>query len=204
MLGMPLGNVLAAAAISLLGLAPATPPRAATVYRIEMAGGQSALAQDAPRDTGTALLFHRYPDGLLVSVKKSEVKRLSMAPAPAEAPRGPRPVRDVIVLGGPTGPGSGPAAAGSGAAAPASAEAGQLPGQRKDGSALLNPDRKYKPEWDSRQVPGSTLGYPNSQNDYREGKTFAYPPAPATQPAPGDVPTMPAGSGELPRGPGQL
>ena len=196
------GNVLAAAAISLLALANAAQPaHPATVYRIEMAGGQIAWAQDQPRDTGTALLFHRHPDGLLVSVKKSDVKRLSASAPPAEAARGPRPARDLIVLG-PLGHGSGPAAAaGSGAAAPGAADAAQ-PGQRKDGSALFNPDRKYKPEWDSRQVPGSNIGYPNSPGDYKEGKTFAYPPAPATQSAPGDVPTMPAGNGELPRGPG--
>src|SRR5262249_61550631 len=67
---MPLQNILAAAAISLLGLAPA-PPQPGNVYRIEMAGGQIAWAQDQPRDTGTALLFHRHPDGLLVSLKKT-------------------------------------------------------------------------------------------------------------------------------------
>jgi len=194
-----MGNVLAAVAISLLGLAPGPAPSAATVYRIELAGGEIAWAKDQPRDTGTALLFHRYPDGLLVSVKRADVKRLSTAPAPAGAARGPRPGKDLIVLG-PTGPGSGSAAANG--AAPGSAEAGSQPGQRKDGSALFNPDRKYKPEWDSRQVPGSNIGYPNSPGDYKEGKTFAYPPAPATQSAPGDLPMMPAGNGELPRGPG--
>ena len=200
---MPVGNVLAAVAISLLGLAPSPAAHPATVYKLEMAGGQVALAQDQPRDTGAALLFHRYPDGLLVSVKKADVKRLTAGPAPAEAARAPKASRDLIVLG-PTGGGSGAAAAaGNGAAGSSSSpDAGQLPGQRKDGSALFNADRKYKPEWDSRQVPGTNIGYPNSPGDYKEGKTFAYPPAPATQSAPGDLPTMPAGNGELPRGPG--
>ena len=199
---MPLENILAAAVISLLGLVPA-PPQAANVYRIEMAGGQIAWAQDQPRDTGAAVLFHRYPDGLLVSVKKADIRRLSVsAPPAAAAARGQRSAKDLIVLG-PTGGGSAASAnAAGGGASTASAEAGAQPGQRKDGSALFNPDRKYKPEWDSRQVPGSNLGYPNSPNDYQEGKTFAHPPAGSTQSAPGDLPRAPAGSGELPRGPG--
>jgi hypothetical protein len=197
---VPLESILAAV-ISLLGLVPA-PAGTATVYRIEMAGDQIAWAQDQPRDTGTVLLFHRHPDGLLVSVKKADVRRLSASAPPAAAARGPRPGKDLIVLG-PTGGGPASAAHATNGAAPgAAAEAGQTPGQRKDGSALLNPDRKYKPEWDSRQVPGSNIGYPNSADDYKEGKTFAYPPAGSTQSAPGDLPRAPAGSGELPRGPG--
>jgi len=194
--------MLAAAAISLLGMVPG-PPQAAPVYRIEMAGGQIAWAKDQPRDTGTALLFHRHPDGLLVSVKKADVLRLSASAPPSEAPRGPRPVKDLIVLG-PTGGGSAtPAGNGkAGGTSAGAADAGQQPGQRKDGSALFNADRKYKPEWDSRQVPGSNLGYPNSSDDYKEGKTFSYPPAGSTQAAPGDLPRAPAGNGELPRGPG--
>jgi hypothetical protein len=195
-----LENILAAAVVSLLGLVPA-PAAPATVYRIEMAGGQIAWAKDQPRDTGTALLFHRHPDGLLVSVKKADVRRLSASAPPAQAARGPRP-GNLVVLGE-TGGGSPTAAhAINGAAPGGTAEAGQMPGQRKDGSALMNPDRKYKPEWDSRQVPGSNIGYPNSADDYKEGKTFAYPPAGSTQSAPGDLPRAPAGSGELPRGPG--
>jgi hypothetical protein len=199
---VPLENLLAAAVISLLGLMPAPAPApAATVYRIDMAGGQIAWAKDQPRDTGTALLFHRYPDGLLVSVKKADVRHLSASAPPAEASRGPRLGKDLIVLG-PTGAGPAtPAGNGKAGGAAATADAGQA-GQRKDGSALFNPDRKYKPEWDSRQVPGSNMGYPNSPDDYKEGKTFAYPPAGSTQSAPGDLPRAPAGNGELPRGPG--
>ncbi|HKA37168.1 MAG TPA: hypothetical protein VKH43_10140 [Thermoanaerobaculia bacterium] len=199
---MPLQNILAAAAISLLGLAPA-PPQPGNVYRIEMAGGQIAWAQDQPRDTGTALLFHRHPDGLLVSVKKADVRRLSASAPPAGAARGPRPGKDLIVLG-PTGAGSAAPAANGKAGALTAVDAGQQPGERKDGSALFNPDRKYKPEWDSKQVPGSSIGYPNSPNDYKEGKTFAYPPAGSTQSAPGELPRGPAGNGELPRGPGSV
>jgi hypothetical protein len=75
------------------------------------------------------------------------------------------------------------------------------PGERKDGTALLNPDRPYRPDWDSKQVPGLNLPYPASPNDYREGRTFAYPPARAIQEAPGEPPKAPPASGEPPKGP---
>ena len=35
------------------------------------------------------------------------------------------------------------------------------------------------------------LPYPASPNDYREGRTFAYPAAPAVQTAPGEPPKGP-------------
>lgn len=187
------GNVLLTAAISIRALAPAPPPnQGLTLYRIELSGDQTVWAQDKPRDAGTALLFHRYPGGLLVSIRTADVKRVTPTRLPAAAPRRRG---DVVVLG-PTGggPEATPAEAGS-AANPLP------PGERKDGTALLNPDRRFRPEWDTRQVPGLNLPYPAAPGDYREGKTFAYPPASAVQQAPGDVPKGPPGNGELPRGP---
>ena len=196
-----LQNVLLAAAISLQALVPAPAPAAAGMYRVDLAGGQTLWAQDKPRDTGAALLFHRSPDGLLVSIKKSEVKKITATSLQAEEIKGPKPAKDLIVLG-PTGAGSAATPATATKGAPGAANPDLLPGERKDGTALLNPNRQFKPEWDGKQVPGMNIPYPNAPNDYREGKTFAYPPAPATQQAPGDLPTMPAGNGELPRGPG--
>ena len=75
------------------------------------------------------------------------------------------------------------------------------PGEGPGGTALLNPDRPYRPEWDSTRVPGQNLPFPNSPNDYREGKTFAYPPAGAVQEAPGEPPKMAPSSGEPPKAP---
>jgi hypothetical protein len=194
---MVVQNVLLAAAISLRALVPSPPATAAGLYRVDLAGGQTVWSQDRPRDTGTALLFHRSPDGLLVSIKKTEVKKITATALQPEALRGLKPAKDLIVLG-PTGAGS---AAAAETAAPGATNP-DLPGARKDGTALLNPNRQFKPEWDTKQVPGLNIPYPNAPNDYREGKTFAYPPAGASQEAPGDLPRMPAGNGELPRGPG--
>jgi hypothetical protein len=52
-------------------------------------------------------------------------------------------------------------------------------------------------------VPGATMGYPNSPNDYKEGLTLAHPAAAATQSAPGEPPMMKPSSGEPPKSPNQ-
>ena len=187
------GNVLLAALIS-LHAAPA-PAAGQNVYRIELSGNQSLWSEDQPRDAGTRLLFHRYPGGMLVSVRKADVKRVTVSSRPAADARGLRP-GNVIEIGR-TGSGSTATPGG------ATLEGGnQLPpGERKDGTALLNPDRPYRPEWDSKQVPGLNLPYPASPNDYREGKSIAYPPGAAVQAAPGEPPKAPQTSGEPPKGP---
>ncbi len=188
------GSAVLLAALISLHAAPA-PAAAQKVYRIELLGNQSLWSEDQPRDAGTRLLFHSYPGGTLVSVKKADVRRVTVSARPVADGRGLRP-GNVIELGR-TGSGStasaGGAATGGGNELP--------PGERKDGTALFNPDRPYKPEWDSKQVPGLNLGYPASPNDYREGKTIAYPPGAAVQAAPGEPPKGPATSGEPPKGP---
>lgn len=185
-------NALLAAVVSIQAATPAAP--GSSVYRIELSGNQTVWSQDQPRDAGALLLFHRYPGGLLVSVRKTDVRRVTVSPRGPEAARSPR-AESVIVLG-PTGGGSN--AANTKAAPPG----GSLPpGERKDGTALLNPDRPYRPDWDSKLVPGSTLPYPAAPNDYREGRTYSYPPASAVQEAPGEPPKMPPSSGEPPKGP---
>ncbi len=136
-----------------------------------------------------------------MSVRRSDVKRVVAAPRQPTASRALLPGGEIDV--GETG-GSGGAR--TAPTSPAAARAAALsrplaPGEGKGGTALFNPDRPYRPEWDGRRVPGLTLGFPNSPNDYREGRSFAYPPASATQSAPGAPPTMPAGNGEVPRGP---
>jgi len=195
---MPWNSVLLAAVISIQAATPATQPaQPAQLYRIELSGNQAVFSEDLPRDSGALVLFHRYPGGLLVCVKKADVKRVTAAPRISESPRKVRTGGE-IMIGGLGGRSSSESAA----AAKGSAEARELsPGENKDGTALLNPDRPYRPEWDSKQVPGQTLGYPNSPNDYREGSTFAYPPAAAIQEAPGEPPKAPPGSGEPPKGP---
>jgi len=190
------GNALLAAVLSIYGLAPApTPDAAVTLYKIELSGGETLWAQDKPRDSGASVLFHRHPGGLLVSLKTADVRRVTPSRFVPEAARKQRRAGDLIVLGQ-TGAGAAAVAEKTGGA-----EATALPGERKDGTALLNPDRPFRPDWDTKHVPGLNLPYPNSPNDYREGRTFAFPPAAATVGAPGDVPKMPQGNGDLPRGP---
>ena len=69
------------------------------------------------------------------------------------------------------------------------------PGEGKGSTALFNPDRTYRPDWDGKLVPGATMGLPNSPNDYKEGVTLAHPAAGATQSAPGEPPMMKPSSG---------
>ena len=157
----------------------------ATYYRVELAGGQIAWAIGKPQPNGALLLFRHFPEGSLMSVRANDVKRV-VAGLPPEAARRLKPGEAVVI--GPTGGGSGRGGATGMAGATAAATG---PGARKDGSALFNPERAYNPAWDSKLVPGQTLGYPNSANDYMEGRTLGFPPAPAVQAAPGDVPRAP-------------
>jgi hypothetical protein len=183
-----LAILLAAAAA-----APAAPANAvSSLYRVELAGGQSSWAMGKPQPNGALLLFKHYPDGALMSVRASDVKKI-VAGAPTEAGKRLKPGELVVIGATGGGQASGGGAAGASAARPLGGA--PPPGANKDGSALFNPDRPYNPTWDSKLVPGQTMGFPNSPNDYVEGKTFAHPPAPAVQAAPGDVPRAP----ELPQ-----
>jgi len=181
----------------LLAAATATPAASAEavshLYRVELAGGQSSWAMGKPQPNGALLLFRHYPDGALVSVRASDVKKI-VAGAPSESARRLKP-GEVVEIGA---TGGGLPSTGGGVATGSTVRplgGGPQPGANKDGSALLNPNRAYNPTWDSKLVPGQTMGFPNSPNDYVEGKTFAHPPAPAVQAAPGDVPRAP----ELPQ-----
>jgi len=189
-------NALLAVLISIHAATPAA--SGSSVYKVELSGNQTVWSEDQPRNAGALVLFHRYPGGLLVSVKKTDVRRVTAVPRVAEELKRLKTGKDAV-------PGSlpDPLSSGSGATAGKALPEGAAlpPGERKDGTALLNPDRRYRPEWDSKQVPGLNLPYPASPNDYREGRTFPYPPAGAVQAAPGEPPTMAPGSGEPPKGP---
>lgn len=191
-----------ASRILLVSLALVALPRGAaasdaTIYRVELADGSALLARTPPVAHGTRLVFSRHPDGALVSLKRTDVKRVVTAPIPAAtATAVVRSVRPgTLIMLGPTGEGAGGAPTNTKEAGSATA-----PGQASDGRALLNPSRDYRPEWDARQVPGQNLAFPASAGDYREGMTFAYPPGTAVQTAPGQPPTG-VPSGEPPKSP---
>lgn len=186
-------SLLLAVAISLHAATP-VPAAGPTVYKIELAGNQAVWSEDQPRDTGALLLFHRYPGGSLVSIKKADVRRIVLTRRNPDPPRAARLGRKEIDIG-PTGAGA-PSVTEIGAP-----EAPAL-GARKDGTALLNPDRPYRPDWDTKQVPGLNLPYPAAPNDYREGRTLSYPPGSAIQEAPGEPPKAAPTSGEPPKGQG--
>jgi len=179
------------AALGQSGQAAKAPPAAAdVVYRIETGGSGVLWSADRPVQNGELVLFHEFPTGALMSVRRSDVRRVAAQPRAA--------LRSAYVDIGVTGGGARKDIPSAGKP-PGREPAG--PGARRDGTALLNPDRKYQPDIDSKQVPGMNLPYPASPNDYREGRTFAYPAAPAVQTAPGEPPKMPPGTGEVPKGP---
>ena len=57
----------------------------AVVYRIELVGKETVWSQDHPREAGNVLLFHRTPGGMLMSVKKADVKRVVATTVPPAA-----------------------------------------------------------------------------------------------------------------------
>jgi len=158
------------------------------LHRIELRSKATLSSQGPPRQSGALLIFHRHPDGVLMSLKRSEVLRIVALPPQARS--GPRQRElapgEQIVLGATGGGGAARAEVG------VTARTGPPRlGERKDGTALFNPDREYRPDWDSKQVPGLNMPFPASRNDNREGTTVAFPPASAVQSAPGQPPMMP-------------
>jgi hypothetical protein len=183
------------AAAAAFAAAAAAPQR---IYRIELAGGGVIFSDDAPLQSGEQILFHGHPPGSLQSLRRADVKRIVAASAASTPGIGMKPGQAVDL--GVTGPG---AAGRSGAPtkAPPRGSATLKPGEGKGATALFNPDRTYRPDWDGKLVPGATMGLPNSPNDYREGATLAHPAASASQTAPGEPPTMKPSSGEPPKAP---
>jgi hypothetical protein len=171
----------------------ATPAAEPMLYRIELAGNQVVFAKTPPVPHGTRIVFSRYPDGALMSLKRADVRRVVSTPIVRAEVRRLKP-GELLVLG-PTGEG-----AGTGGTSAGGRPGMTRPGEAPDGKALLNPQRDYRPEWDSKQVPGQNLAFPASPSDYREGRTFAYPPGSAVQAGPGQPPTG-VPSGQPPKSP---
>lgn len=90
-------RVLSAFALLLLWLAP--PSAAKTVRQIELRGNSRILASDLPVRRGRLYLFHRYPDGVYMSVAAEDVLGVA-ATTVGERPK----VADTVLLG-PTGEG---------------------------------------------------------------------------------------------------
>jgi hypothetical protein len=141
-------------------------------YQIDLAPSGKVISQDLPVAKGTTIVFHRYPDGALMSMRRSEVKTLTrITPQTAQATL---PKEKLVQIGNLAFQGSsqaGPSAAGTASKAGA-AQANGI------GSGFYG-----------NVVPGVTQGMPNSANDNQVGRTWAAPPGNATQSSPGAPPT---------------
>lgn len=140
-------------------------------YQIDLAPSGKVISQDLPVAKGNTVVFHRYPDGALMSMRRTEVKTLTrITPQAAQATL---PKEKLVQIGNLAFQGSsqaGPAAAGTAgkaAAQPAGVGTGFY----------------------GNVVPGITQGMPNSANDNQVGRTWAAPPGNATQSSPGAPPT---------------
>ncbi|HEY3204234.1 MAG TPA: hypothetical protein VGL03_11290 [Thermoanaerobaculia bacterium] len=144
-----------------------------TFYQIDLVPTGKIISRDAPTSKGTTILFHKYPDGTLISMRKSDVKNVTKISA--QTATATNPAERVISIGNLAMQG------GSAQAGPTnvSAVAGSRGGPELGKGFYAN------------VVPGITQGMPNSLNDYRVGRTFAAPPGNASQSAPGAPPTNP-------------
>jgi hypothetical protein len=69
--------VLASVAVFLLSCLAA----AQSVYSIDLWDHANYLSSDRPIERGRVVIFHRYPDGALLSIQKDEVARVARLPA---------------------------------------------------------------------------------------------------------------------------
>ena len=178
--GAPAPTVTPRAPLVTSSRPPKVEPATVELFRIETTQGV-IWSSDHPLQSGEQVTFHQHPDRALVSMRRSEIKRVSAERVLAHA----NGVVDIGVTGG----GARRDAVSGGVKAAGKTAPG--PGARPDGTALFNPDRKYQPDIDSKQVPGMNMAYPASANDYREGRTLAFPAPQAVQASPGDPPRMP-------------
>src|SRR5262249_6671408 len=99
------GAVAASAPARAAGETPAPAP-APTLYRLELAGGGVLWSKDAPMQSGSVVTFHRYPDGVLLSIRRTDLTKVVITkPEPTAAPGKPGAVVDIGVTGGGAGSG---------------------------------------------------------------------------------------------------
>jgi len=136
-------------------------------YQIDLAPSGKVISQDMPVAKGSTIVFHRYPDGMLMSMRRSDVKVLSrIAPQSAAATL---PRERLVQIGNLAFQG---------------AQAGPT-----NASAVAKPAAAIGSGYYGNVVPGQTQGMPNSPNDNVVGRTWAAPPGNAVQSSPGAPPT---------------
>jgi hypothetical protein len=149
-------------------------------YRIDLKGGATYWSPAKPGERSGRYVF-RTAEGTLMSIRVSDVARIRQAAMPG------KPGGSVEL--GPT--------------SPAAAARNQ-----KAVAERLRAARRRKPENLLKQDPyrpGVGEPYPAAPNDYRVGKTFAYPPSGKVYegPAPTNVPEGPAPT-NVPEGPAPM
>jgi hypothetical protein len=146
-----------------------------TAYRIDLKGGVTYWSSAKPAERSGRYVF-RTSDGTLMSIRRSDVARIRQSLTPAKP-------NDEKLLG-PTSPAA--------AARNQKVVATQLHDARKNGPNGLFKQGPYR--------PGVGLPYPPAANDYKVGKTFAYPPSGTVYEGlpPGKVPEGPAPMLETP------
>ena len=109
---------LAAAAILLVSalalgaeerLRPVAPAPAAQLYQIDLVPSGKLVSQDLPALKGASYLFHQYPTGTLISVRKSTVKQISKLSPTAVAAASPTATKRIgnLAMQGPRSGASG-------------------------------------------------------------------------------------------------
>ena len=140
-------------------------------YQIDLAPTGKVISQDLPVAKGNTIIFHRYPDGILMSMRRSEVKTLTRITQ--QAAFATLPKEKLVQIGN-------LAFQGSSQAGPAAA-----------GTASTKTATGIGTGFYGNVVPGQTQGMPNSANDNQVGRTWAAPPGNAVQSSPGAPPTNP-------------
>ena len=152
-----------------------------TYYQIDLVPSGKMISTDLPVTKGTMVVFHKYPSGTLVSMRRSELKQVTQVSSAAVQSANPAdaviPIGNLAMQGGST------------QAGPTNARA---VGAAKNASGLGT-------GFYNSVVPGETQAMPNSANDNQIGRTYAYAPSSATQSSAGAPPTNPAAtSGQNP------
>ena len=83
-------------------LQPVAAPPAPTLYQIDLVSSEKLISLDLPVLKGTVYLFHQYPAGTLISVRKSTVKQIGkMSPAAiaASSPTATRAIGNLAMQG---------------------------------------------------------------------------------------------------------
>lgn len=140
-------------------------------YQVDLVPSGSVISTDLPTTKGTMVVFHKYPSGTLVSMRRSDLKKVTKVASAAV--KSANPADEVIPIGNLAMQG------GSTQAGPTNARA---VGAAKNTSGLGT-------GFYSNVIPGQTEAFGNSPNDYKVGATYAYAPSNATQSSPGAPPT---------------